>query len=109
VETACSCGGQIRQLGAVYPEQALAVFQDDPAQHALLAPVSERTEEVGGEVRLLETTSPSVTREQRFVGRFQKAREAECAEVRGTSVASKTRSRREERKDRLTFTETEDL
>src|SRR6202521_1534066 len=72
---------QLKQLGAIYLQQAAAVLPDRPELHAALEALAARIDEYSGDVSLLTTISPSPAWEQRLVGRFNEARDAEYAEV----------------------------
>jgi hypothetical protein len=61
---------QLRQLGAVYLQQAAAVLPDRPELRDELDRLGQRIRAVGGEASLLETMSPGKTWEEELVARF---------------------------------------
>ena len=72
---------QLRQLGAVYLQQAAAVLPDRPPLRAELDRLGQRIRTAGWEASLLETTSPSAAWEDELVSRFNTARDAEYEEI----------------------------
>jgi len=72
---------QLRQLGAVYLQQAVAVLPDRPELRTGLDQVGGRIRAGGGEASLLETASPSAAWEAELVARFDAARDAEYEEI----------------------------
>jgi ChrB-like protein len=100
---------QLRQLGAIYLQQAAAILPQRPAQRAALEALAQRIDEFGGEVSLLTTVSPSAAWEQRTIERFDQARAAEYAELEENVERFQDEIRRETRKERFTFAELEDL
>ena len=72
---------QLKQLGAVYLQQASAILPDDPTLRDALNALGARVQEAGGEVSLLDTASPTAEWETQLLARFRDARDAEYAEV----------------------------
>ena len=99
---------QLRQLGAVYLQQAVAVLPDRPELRAGLDQLGARIRAGGGEVSLLETASPSTTWEADLVGRFNLARNAEYDEIIESVERFEDEIRRETRKKRFMFAELEE-
>lgn len=99
---------QLRQLGAVYLQQAVAVLPDRPELRAGLDQLGGRIRAGGGEVSLLETASPSAAWEDELVGRFNVARNAEYDEIIESVERFEDEIRRETRKKRFMFAELEE-
>lgn len=99
---------QLRQLGAIYLQQAVAIVPDRPALRAGLDQLGERIRRAGGESTVLETTSPSATWEADLIARFDAARDAEYDEVVEGVERFEDEIRRESRKRRFRFAELEE-
>jgi len=99
---------QLRQLGAIYLQQAVAVVPDRPELRAGLDQLADRIRRAGGEASLLETTSPSEAWEADLVARFDAARDAEYDEVVESVERFEDEIRRESRKRRFRFAELEE-
>jgi hypothetical protein len=99
---------QLRQLGAVYLQQAAAVLPDRAEMRSALEALAERIRSQDGEVSLLETTSPSADWERELITRFNRARDEEYAEVVENVERFEDEIRRECRKGKFTFAELED-
>ncbi len=99
---------QLRQLGAVYLQQAVAVLPDRPDLRAGLDQIGTRIRAGGGEASLLETFSPSPAWEAELVARFNAARDAEYDEVVESVERFEDEIRRETRKRRFRFAELEE-
>jgi len=99
---------QLRQLGAIYLQQAVAVVPDRPGLRAGLDQIGERIRAGGGEASVLETTSPSQAWEKELVARFDAARDAEYDEVVDSVERFEDEIRRESRKKRFRFAELEE-
>ena len=99
---------QLRQLGAVYLQQAVAVLPDRPELRSGLDQLGERIRRAGGEVSLLETTSPTAAWEADLVARFDAARDAEYDEIVESVERFEDEIRRETRKRRFRFAELEE-
>jgi len=99
---------QLRQLGAVYLQQAVAVLPDRPDLRDGLDRLGERIRQAGGKASLLETTSPSDAWEADLVARFEAARDAEYDEVVESVERFEDEIRRETRKGRFRFAELEE-
>ncbi len=100
---------QLKQLGAVYLQQAAAILPDQPALRATLEMVARRIREYDGEVSLLETTSPDAGWEREVIARFNQARDAEYAEVVENVERFEDEIARESRKGKFIFAELEEL
>lgn len=100
---------QLKQLGAVYLQQAAAILPDQPELRAALDALAARIVEFEGDVSLLNTVSPSPDWEQRLIERFQSARDDEYAEVAENVERFEDEIRRETRKGRWTFAQLEDI
>src|SRR5512141_2709529 len=98
---------QLRQLGAVYLQQAVAVLPDRPELRAGLDQLGGRIRASGGEVSLLETASPSAAWEAELIARFNVARNAEYDEVVESVERFEDEIRRETRKKRFMVAELE--
>jgi hypothetical protein len=99
---------QLRQLGAVYLQSAVAVLPDRPELRRELERLGARIRSAGGEVDLLETTSPSAAWEVQLVARFNAARDAEYDEILDSVEGFEDEVRRETRKKRFRFAELEE-
>jgi hypothetical protein len=99
---------QLRQLGAVYLQQAVAVLPDRPGIRSGLDQLGERIRRAGGEASLLETTSPTAAWEAELVARFDAARAAEYDEIVESVERFEDEIRRETRKRRFRFAELEE-
>ncbi len=99
---------QLRQLGAVYLQQAAAILPDRPELRAELDRLGQRIRSSGGEASLLQTVSPTPAWEQDLVARFNAARDAEYAEILDSVESFEDEIRRETRKKRFRFAELEE-
>jgi hypothetical protein len=99
---------QLRQLGAVYLQQAVAVLPDRPELRAELDCLGQRIRSGGGEASLLETTSPGPAWEEELVVRFNAGRDAEYEEILDSVESFEDEIRRETRKKRFRFAELEE-
>jgi hypothetical protein len=99
---------QLRQLGAVYLQQAAAVLPDRPELRADLDRLGQRIRSAGGEASLLETISPSRTWEEDLVARFNAGRDAEYDEIIDSVERFEDEIRRETRQKRFRFAELEE-
>jgi hypothetical protein len=99
---------QLRQLGAVYLQQAAAILPDRPELRAALETLAERIRTQAGEASLLETTSPSADWERDVVDRFNRARDEEYAEVVENVERFEDELSRESRKSKFIFAELEE-
>jgi Protein ChrB, N-terminal len=103
---------QLRQLGAIYLQQAAAILPDLPGRpspvRAVLEALAERIREFEGEASLLETASPTADWERDLIARFNQARDAEYAEVVENVERFEDEVKRETRKKKFTFAELED-
>src|SRR6266516_1399289 len=68
---------RLRQLGAVYLQQAAAIVPERPELRTALDALSQRIREFGGEVSLLSTVSPDAAWQGDLLDRFNQARDAE--------------------------------
>ena len=100
---------QLKQLGAVYLQQAAAILPERPELRAGLEQLASRVGEFGGEVSLLETTTPTAAWEQGALARFNEARDAEYAELIENVERFEDEIARERRKDRFRFAQLEDI
>ena len=100
---------QLRQLGAVYLQQAAAILPERPELRSALEALSQRIREYGGEVSLLSTASPDDGWERELIGRFNQARDAEYAEIVENVERLEDEIERERRKGRFTFAQLEDI
>ena len=99
---------QLRQLGAVYLQQAVAVLPDRPELRRELDRLGLRIQGGGGEASFLETTSPTPAWEAELVARFNAARDAEYEEILDSVEGFEDEIRRETRKKRFRFAELEE-
>ena len=99
---------QLRQLGAVYLQQAAAVLPDRPELRLELDRLGQRIRATGGEASLLETVSPTPAWEGELVARFNAARDAEYEEILDSVESFEDEIRRETRRKRFRFAELEE-
>jgi uncharacterized protein YdbL (DUF1318 family) len=99
---------QLRQLGAVYLQQAAAILPDRPELRAELDRLGQRIRGSGGEASLLQTVSPTLAWEEDLVARFNAARDAEYEEILDSVESFEDEIRRETRKKRFRFAELEE-
>ena len=99
---------QLRQLGAIYLQQAVAILPDRPDLRAGLEQLGQRIRSGGGEASLLQTASPDAAWEADLVERFNIARNAEYDEVIESVERFEDEIRRETRKKRFRFAELEE-
>ena len=100
---------QLRQLGAVYLQQAAAILPERPELRTALDALSQRIQEYSGEVSLLSTVSPDEGWERELVERFNQARDAEYAEIVENVERFEDEIRRERSKGRFRFAQLEDI
>jgi len=100
---------QLRQLGAVYLQQAAAVLPERPELRTALDALSQRIREYGGEVSFLTTASPDQGWEDELLERFNQARDAEYAEIVENVERFEDEIRRERTKGRFTFAQLDDI
>jgi hypothetical protein len=99
----------MKHLGAIYLQQAAAILPDRPEVHTALEQLAERIRGFGGEVSLLETTSPAMEWEQTLVQRFNAARDTEYAELIENVERFENEIDRERRNQRFGFAQLEDI
>jgi hypothetical protein len=99
---------RLRQLGAIYLQQAVAILPDGPGLRSGLAQLGQHIRTGGGEASLLETSSPDAAWEADIVERFDAARNAEYDEVIESVERFEDEIRRETRKKRFRFAELEE-
>ena len=99
---------QVKQLGAVYLQQAAAILPDRPKVQAALDALATHIRSTEGEVSLLATTSPNADWEQELIARFNQARDEEYAEVVENVERFEADLQRESQKGKFTFAELED-
>lgn len=100
---------QLKQLGAVYLQQAAAILPDQPEVRAAAETLADWIRDVGGEVSLLGTSSPAPDWETSLVARFNDARDEEYAEVVENVERFEDEVARESRRGKFTFAELEEL
>jgi hypothetical protein len=99
---------QLRQLGAEYLQQAVAVLPDAPGLRARLDQLGHRIRAGGGDASVLTTVSPGPEWEAVLVARFNAARDDEFEEVVDSVERFEDEIRRESRRDRFRFAELEE-
>jgi hypothetical protein len=99
---------QLKQLGAVYLQQAAAILPHSPETSDALHALADRIRGMDGEVSLLETASPDGDWEADVIARFNQARDAEYQEIVESVERFEDEIRRESRKERYTFAELEE-
>lgn len=100
---------QLRQLGAVYLQQAAAIHPDRSELRPTLDALADRIRLQEGDVALLEAISPSAEREKEIVARFNRARDDEYAEVVENALRLEDEIWRETCNLKFTFAELEDV
>lgn len=99
---------RLRQLGAIYLQQAAVVLPDRPELRDELERLGEHIRGAGGEASVLETVSPTEAWEADLVARFNAARDAEYEEIIDSVERFEDEIRRETRKKRFRFAELEE-
>ena len=99
---------QLRQLGAVYLQQAAAILPDRPELSVELDRLGQRIRSLGGDASTLETMSPTPAWEVDLVARFNAARDAEYEEIRDSVESFEAELHRETRQERFRFAELEE-
>jgi hypothetical protein len=100
---------QLKDMGAVYLQQAAAILPDQPEQFQALEALADRIRSYEGEVSLLKTTSPDLSWQTELIARFNQARDEEYAEIIENSERFEDEIRRETQKQKFTFAELEDI
>lgn len=100
---------QLKQLGAVYLQQAAALLPERPELVKSLQALAERIRSYSGEVSLLTTTSSTPDWELWVLSRFNDGRDAEYEEIIEGIERFEDEIKREERKDRFNYAQLEDL
>ena len=99
----------LKQLGAVYLQQAAVILPDHPDTRGALAELAQRIRAMGGDVSLLLTSSPDREWEQDIIRRFKEARDEEYTELIEGVERLEDEIRREQHKGKYTFAELEDI
>src|SRR6266851_907424 len=99
---------KLKKLGAIYLQQAAALLPDQPGLRAEMDRLAERIREYEGEVTLLETRSVSAGWEQAVIGRFNRQRDEEYAELAEGAQRLIHELERESRQKKFTFAELEE-
>jgi hypothetical protein len=99
----------LKQLGAVYLQQAAAILPASGDTRGALEALAGRIREFGGEASLLRTTSPTRAWEDDLIARFNRARDDEYAEVVENAGRLEEEVRRESAATKFTFAELEDI
>lgn len=99
----------LKQLGAVYLQQAAAILPDRPDLRSGLETLAAWIRDIQGEVSLLETASPDAAWQQALTERFRQASNAEYAELVETVERFEDEIRRESGKGKFTFAELAEL
>lgn len=100
---------RLKGLGAIYLQQAAAVLPNRPELREMLEELAARIRGYGGEVSLLQTSSPDEAWQINLIERFDQVRDAEYEEVGENVERLEDEIRRERRKGRLTFAQLEDV
>lgn len=100
---------QLKQLGALYLQQAAVIVPDEDQLRASLEALSQKIRDYGGEISLLTTVSPDLTWQDQTIERFNQARDAEYAEIVENVERFEDEIRRERRKGRFTYAQLEDI
>ena len=74
---------KLKELGAVYVQQAVAILPDRPELRTALQALARRVEGYPGEAALLVASAPDPTWEGRVVARFRERADEEYAELAG--------------------------
>jgi hypothetical protein len=100
---------RLKQLGALYLQQAVGLLPDQPDLQQALESLAGRIAEYGGETSLLRTESPNLAWQQHVIERFNQARGEEYAELSENVERFEDEIRREQRKGRFTYAQLEDI
>ncbi len=100
---------RLKQLGAVYLQQAAAVLPASADGRSALTDLAARVTEFGGEVSLLEAQASDDVWGRGLIERFNRARDAEYAEIGDTAMRLEAEVRRETSRDKFSFAELEEI
>ena len=99
---------KLKKLGAIYLQQAAALLPDTTELRAEVEDLAERIREYEGEVTVLQSRSTSPGWEQDVIGRFNRQRDEEYAEVAEVALRLIAELDRESRKGKFIFAELEE-
>lgn len=99
----------LKQMGAVYLQQAICVLPNRPQLEASLRKLAEKITEFEGESTLLKASGPDEEWERKLVAEFAAAREAEYLEILDNLDHFDSEIARESSLEKFTFAELEDL
>jgi hypothetical protein len=99
---------ETKRLGTLSLQHGVCLLPLAEQNQAAYDGLVQRIEEYGGEAVVLATSSPSETWHERFVARFNSARNEEYEEVVDEAERFREDIDRERRKDKYTFAELED-
>lgn len=100
---------QLKNLGATWLQQAAAILPDREDTRPPLDALAAWVRDIGGEVSLLQTTSPDSEWQAEIVSRFNAGRGEEYDELVENIERFEDEVARETRKEKFTFAELEDL
>ena len=100
---------QMRMLGALNLQQMVCLLPKTPDLESEFMRLAYKIEEFGGEVNLLEITSPNREWEDRIIASFNATVDEEYAEIAENEERFQDEIRRESRKKKFTFAELEDM
>jgi len=100
---------QMRMIGALSLQQMVCLLPKTPDLESEFMRLAYKIEEFGGEVNLLEITSPNREWEDRIIASFNATVNEEYAEIAENEERFQDEIRRESRKKKFTFAELEDM
>ena len=100
---------KLKQLGAVYLQQAAAVLPGNPAARAALEELAAHISGFDGEASLLEAKAPSDEWARALIERFNQARDDEYSEITETVARLEEEIGRETSRTKFTFAELEEV
>lgn len=99
---------ETRRLGAIGLQHGVCLLPLSEASRSAFTRLALRVEGYGGEVSVLETSSPDAKWHRRTVARFNAARDEEYAEVIDEAGRFRAEIEREKGQDKFSFAELED-
>ena len=94
--------GETKRLSALSLQHAVCALPASDGSRSAFGLLARRVEEYGGEVMVLETTSPDAAWQDKIVGRFNAARDEEYEEVADAAERFREVVARERRKGKFT-------
>jgi hypothetical protein len=100
---------RLKQLGAVYLQQAAAVLPASADASSALNDLARRITDFGGEASILEASAPNDAWAHALIERFNRDRDREYAEIVSTTARFEDEIRRETDREKFSFAELEEI